>query len=157
MKYFGNAANSNVVERTGDTTSVDNMLKLELEYAGVPLMTGSNALLLSMTNRSEVRTKIVGELHGWVFIRYWRYWVVEGPGLDFPTAMDLWKTHGKYVRANGDAGCRSPWMWNQGFATRSYHHDTHEGLKCLCDVIKNVHASSEVVAETYGVLLESLR
>lgn len=142
MKHYSNLANYN------SHTNHDLQIASELEYAQVERLEGPDSILKRIADR-QVETTVIGDLLGWTFIRGWRYWVVTGPGLDFPIAMELWKQHGGYVRTNGDAGGPSPWELNHGFATTAYHVDTDDGLKALADCIKATHEAAKVVASQY--------
>lgn len=142
MQQFSNLANYN------SHTNHDAQIASELAYAEVPRLEGADSILRRLADH-EVETVVIGDLLGWTFIRGWHYWIVTGPGLDFPIAMELWKLHGQYVRANAHAGGPSPWAMHKGFATRLYHVDTDDGLKALADCIKATHEAAKVLAEQY--------
>jgi hypothetical protein len=135
---------SNFPNRAGDHPETDGILIEELHAAGIQTMQESvgqppeymNSAF--RTTSGEVKTSVMGVIGNWTFKRNWYYWVAEGPGIDIDTAMNLWKTIGKEVRANGDCGCRSPHMWNKGMSCGFYHVDTPEGLHQLASTIKRL-------------------
>jgi hypothetical protein len=134
----------------------DTVLAQELELADIPRLEQTKVCLF-ITNSNEVKTEVMDELHGWLFERYWYYWVVKGPGLPLDVAMKLWKEHGTSVRANGDCMCRSPYLWNNGFATTTYHIETQDGLNALAEVIRTVHKQAEdFVLEHYPEVLKEM-
>lgn len=136
---------------------IDAVLSAELEQAGIPRMEGcTDKLALLITKNSGVQTTVLGAFQGWSFTRYWYYWVVEGPGLPLDVAMVLWTDHGKHVRCNGDAGCRSPWFWNKGFATTKYHVFTQEGLAAMVEAIDHWSRHSRLFMQSnYPQVLEN--
>ena len=87
---------------------------------------------------SEVKTSVIGELHGWGFERAWYYWICSGPGIECAIAEKLHASHGQSVRVDGHCGCPSPRIWFGGLACGRYHVDDSEGLKALADVIKGI-------------------
>lgn len=145
--------------RAGDHHENDAILYAELQAAGITTLgeaEGKEPFYLADIIRKmsgEVKTGVQGVLHHWVFKRNWYYWVATGPGLDIDTAMNLWQQMGHDVRANGDCACRSPYMWNQGFATTSYHIDTPEGLLYFANVLK---AQRKIAELKYASLPEEL-
>lgn len=145
--------------QAGDNVDNDSTLRYELHSAGIQTLQEAegkdeNFLAKMLREQSgEVKTSVRGVLHGWVFERNWYYWVVKGPGLDCDTAMHLWKTWGNEIRANGDCACRSPLMWNKGFATTNYHIDTQRGLEAFADTLKYLHNKMK---QAYGDLPEDL-
>ena len=86
----------------------------------------------------EVKTSVIGVLHGWQFKRAWYYWVASGPGIEVEAAERLHATHGQSVRVDGHCGCPSPREWFKGLACGSYHVDDAEGLRALADCIKTL-------------------
>jgi hypothetical protein len=122
---------------------VDDALEAELRASGIEVNR-----VPELFRKSEVRTIIMGSLHGWTFKRAWRYWVCEGPGIDVVTAERLHATHGEEVRVDGHPQCPSPREWLKGLACGLYHVDTQIGLNALADTIRgrvgeivnNVHA-----------------
>ena len=86
----------------------------------------------------EVKTIIMGWLHGWRFERAWRYWIAQGPGIPPIYAEDLHRSHGKEVRVDGNCTCPSPMEWLHGFAVGLYHVDSQDGLNALAKTIRRV-------------------
>lgn len=131
----------NFPNKAGDHADNDSVLRSELHEACIQTMQedegrGPEWLADILRSQSgEVKSSVVGMLHGWTFKRAWYYWVAEGPGIDFERSMNLWRSHGMEVRASGDCACRSPVMWYKGMACGLYHVDTSEGLKALADTI----------------------
>lgn len=144
--------------KAGEHADTDAILRIELRAAGIQTMQESEGqpedwLADILRKQSgEVKTSVVGVLHGWTFKRAWYYWVAEGPGIDFERSMNLWTSHGTEVRASGDCACRSPAVWYKGMACGFYHVDTHEGLKALADTIKAQVAHAHSV---YGEHMKS--
>ncbi|BAW19105.1 hypothetical protein [Ralstonia phage RP31] len=142
--------------RAGDHADTDDILRAELKAAGIPTLQEDAGQppewLADMLRRQsgEVKTSVLGVLHGWKFTRGWYYWMVEGPGLDVDTAEALHATHGRVVRVAGHCGCPSPREWFKGFACGSYHVDTPDGLKALADVIKEVFNKSAAILANAG-------
>lgn len=136
--------------KAGDHADTDANLRAELKAAGIQTMQEQaglpeDAFACLRETSGEVKTSVIGTLHGWIFKRAWYYWVAEGPGIDFERAMNLWTTHGTEVRASGDCACRSPAVWYKGLACGMYHVDTQEGLKALADTIKAQVAYAESI------------
>ena len=102
-------------------------------------------LELRRSSSGEVKTGVIGTLHGWEFKRGWYYWMANGPGIDNVTAEKLHAAHGREVRVAGYAGGISPTEWYRGLGCGSYHVDSPEGLKALADTIKEVVARSGYV------------
>ena len=92
----------------------------------------------------EVKTSVIGVLHGWEFERAWLYWIAKGLGIEIEAAQRLQDSHGRVVRASGDCACRGPLFWYKGLACGSYHVDSAEGLKALADTIKELVAKHAV-------------
>ncbi len=120
--------------RAGDHPDTDEILKAELLAAGIDVY--QNDWLKESSG--EVKTSVMGTLHGWTFKRAWYYWCASGPGIDVHTAERLHATHGKDVRVDGHCGCPSPREWYHGLACGSYHVDSPEGLKALADTIRGL-------------------
>lgn len=110
----------------------DQALRDELELAGITIEHLPECMRQS---NGEVKTTVIGSLHGWGFKRAWRYWVCDGPGLPLDAAMKLHAEYGKEVRVAGHCGCPSPLEWYKGLGTGDYHVDTLRGLKALADTI----------------------
>jgi hypothetical protein len=110
-------------------SDVDAALSDELSAAGITVH--DLGPVMKDLCRSEVKTSIVGGLHGWQFKRAWYYWTAEGPGLPPSYATPLHESHGRVVRVAGHCGCPSPLEWFNGFAVGSYHVDTPDGLLAL--------------------------
>lgn len=130
--------------KAGDHADTDDILRAELKAAGIPTLQeaeGKGPEFLAELLRStsgEVKTSVVGSLHGWEFKRAWYYWMCKGPGIELAAADRLQASHGKTVRASGDCACRGPRFWFNGMACGSYHVDDAEGLKALADTIKGI-------------------
>jgi len=130
--------------KAGDHADTDDILRAELKAAGIPTLQEAagnppdylDELLRS--NSGEVKTSVIGTLHGWQFKRGWYYWMAEGPGLDVETAESLHAVYGTEVRVAGHCGCPSPREWFKGLGCGNYHVDTPEGLKALADAIKQL-------------------
>lgn len=129
----------NLASRTNGPEVNDPMLKAELAAAGIPWE--SHEILVD--GSGEVKSSIIGLLHGWTFKRAWYYWMCSGPGIDVETAERLHAQFGQVVRVSGHCGCPSPRQWYKGLACGSYHVDSQEGLKALADTIKELVARSE--------------
>ena len=136
MSYFPNKA--------GDHADTDDILRAELKAAGIQTLQedeGKGPEFMAeflRRNSGEVKTSVIGYLHGWEFKRAWYYWTAEGPGIDFEAAMKLYETHKRDVRVAGHCGCPSPLEWYKGLAVGHYHVDSPEGLKALADTIKGL-------------------
>lgn len=118
----------------------DALLAAELAAAGIPLMAGVSESFRNFRMGSpEVKTLSIGELHGWVFHRYWYYWSATGPGIPFPDATELWKAH-PAARVDGHCCSPSPAEQKQFISVGSYHVDSPSALKALADTIKAVAA-----------------
>lgn len=116
-------------------SDIDDELIAELESAGI-----THAKLPEMMRKNnEVKTVIIGDMHGWGFERAWYYWRADGPGIPCDVATELHEKFGTEVRVAGHCGCPSPLEWYHGFAVSNYHVDTPEGLKALADVIKRIY------------------
>jgi hypothetical protein len=115
--------------------TADDAIAAELQEAGIEVFRLPE---FCRTNHPEMRTVVMGSLHGWEFKRAWRYWVASGPGIDVETAERLHATHGPVVRVDGHCGCPSPREWFKGFACGHYHVDTQEGLNALADTLREV-------------------
>lgn len=134
--YFPNKA--------GDHADTDEILRDELRFAGIQTLQEAEGkgpeFMQDILRRSsgEVKTSVIGCLHGWEFKRSWYYWRATGPGIEVDAAEALHATHGKDVRVAGHAGCPSPKEWYKGLACGDYHIDTREGLLALADTIKGL-------------------
>ena len=128
--------------KAGDHADTDDILRAELKAAGIPTLqedAGEGPEYLAdmlRRNSGEVKTSVVGVLHGWEFRRAWYYWMCSGPGIEVAAAERLHATHGKDVRVAGHCGCPSPREWFKGLACGIYHVDSPEGLKALADTIR---------------------
>lgn len=140
--------------KAGDHAETDDILRAELKAAGIQTYQeaeGQPPEYLATILRSqsgEVKTSVMGTLHGWTFKRAWYYWVAEGPGIDVDAAEALHATHGREVRVDGHCGCPSPSEWFKGLGCGHYHVDTPDGLKALADTLKQL---VERAALRYGV------
>ncbi len=134
--------------KAGDHTDTDDILRAELKAAGIPTVqedVGKPQDYLADTFRKasgEVKTSVIGTLHGWEFKRAWYYWMCSGPGIEIAAAERLQEQHGNDVRASGDCARRGPRFWFKGLACGSYHVDSPEGLKALADTIKAIVAKA---------------
>ena len=86
----------------------------------------------------EMRTIVVGSLHGWSFRRAWHYWVATGPGIEVAAAEKLHDKFGSEVRVDGHCGCPSPRERFKGLACGHYHVDTQRGLTALAEAIRSL-------------------
>lgn len=123
-------------------TTADACCVAELNAAGIKVEKYPEC----MRSRDEVKTVVVGTLHGWMFRRAWYYWVAEGPGLPLDFAIKLHRKHGKDVRVDGHCGCPTPFYCG-GTAVNLYHVDTPDGLVALAQEIEQV---VQVNRERYG-------
>ena len=112
----------------------DDVLTKELRTAGITI----NKFEFLLDRSREVKSSVMGSLHGWTFERAWYYWVCKGPGIELTAATKLHESHGKVVRVDGHCGCPSPKEWFKGLACGHYHVDTQEGLNALADTIKSL-------------------
>lgn len=131
--------------KTGDHEDTDSILTQELTLAGIPTIQATdntsdaiNRMLRRLSG--EVKTCVIGVLHGWEFKRAWYYWVAKGPGLEYEVAKKLHEEYGDQVRVDGMAGGQDPYDANKGLAIDLYHVDSLEGLTALADAIKSVIA-----------------
>lgn len=134
--------------KAGDHADTDDILRAELKAAGIPTLQEDAGnppdYLADMLRRNsgEVKTSVIGVLHGWEFKRAWYYWMCEGPGIEIAAAELLQEQYGSVARAYGDCACRGPRFWCNGLACGSYHVDSPEGLKALADTIRDLVAKS---------------
>ena len=135
--------------KAGDHADTDEILRAELRSAGIPTLQEAEGqppgYLADLLRRGsgEVKTSVVGVLHGWEFKRAWYYWMASGPGIEVEVAERLHAAHGQTVRVAGHCGCPSPREWFKGLACGSYHVDDAEGLRALADCIKALVECSE--------------
>ena len=120
--------------KAGDHADTDEILASELAAAGIR----AHNLGALRSNSGEVKTSVLGDLHGWTFKRAWYYWRCDGPGIEVAAAEKLHEKHGNTVRVAGHCGCPSPKEWFKGLACGSYHVDDAEGLKALADTIRSL-------------------
>jgi len=114
-------------------SDVDEELAAELAAAGIPC--GRHAFL---ARDGQVRTSVIGVLHGWSFRRAWCYWICKGPGIEVEAAEQLHRSFGREVRVEGHCGCPSPREWFKGLACGHYHVDTLRGLAALATTINEL-------------------
>lgn len=153
--------------KAGDHADTDDILRAELKAAGIPTVQEAEGqppeYLADFFRRTsgEVKTSVMGNLHGWSFKRAWYYWMAEGPGIDVDTAEALHATHGRSVRVAGHCGCPSPSEWFKGLGCGNYHVDSPEGLKALADAIKSLVKRAEIryteLKSPEGFSLDALR
>lgn len=128
--------------KAGSHADTDDILRAELKAAAIPTVQEDAGhppdYLADFLRKAsgEVKTSVVGTLHGWKFERAWNYWVCSGPGIEVEAAERLHATHGQTVRVDGHCGCPSPREWFKGLACGSYHVDDPEGLRALADTIR---------------------
>lgn len=133
--------------KADDHADTDDILRAELKAAGIPTMQEASGeppeymAKLLRDSSGEVKTSVMGSLHGWTFKRAWYYWMCSGPGIEIAAAERLQESHGETVRASGDCACRGPRFWFKGLACGSYHVDDAEGLKALADTIRGLAAA----------------
>lgn len=142
--------------KAGDHADSDDILRAELKAAGIPTLQeaagqqpGYLAAMLRR-NSGEVKTSVIGVLHGWEFKRAWYYWMAKGPGVEVEAAERLHAAHGRSVRVDGHCGCPSPREWFKGLACGHYHVDDAAGLKALADTIRELVAKSSNADVTGG-------
>jgi hypothetical protein len=141
--------------KAGDHADTDVTLRAELKAAGIPTLQEAEGqppeYLADLLRKSsgEVKTSVIGILHGWEFKRAWYYWMVKGPGLNIDKATALHEKYGQQVRVAGHAGCPHPRDWYKGFAVPDYHVDTVEGLKALADAIKEIYEENQVITKDW--------
>ena len=126
------------MENYAGMSDKDTEIEAELVEAGINVSTYE-----FLRNRGEVKTSVIGGLHGWDFERAWKYWIAKGPGIPCEVAEELHKTHGKVVRVAGHCMCPSPTEWYKGFGVGLYHVDTQEGLNALAETIRSVVKGDE--------------
>lgn len=119
---------------------VDEAIKAELIEAGIEVEMMPE---FWRENHPEMRTCVVGSLHGWGFRRAWRYWVAQGPGIEVAAAEELHAKFGQEVRVDGHCGCPSPREWFKGLACGNYHVDTQRGLNALAATIRKLVGESQ--------------
>lgn len=126
----------------GDHADTDDVLRAELHAAGIQTLQESEGkpddFMADVIRCScgEVKSAVIGVLHGWEFRRAWVYWEAKGPGIEVEAAERLHATHGRSVRVDGHCGSPSPSEWFHGLACGMYHVDDPDGLKALADCIK---------------------
>jgi len=116
-------------------SDVDDEIAAELTAAGIEAHRMPEAMRES---HPEMRTIILGSLHGWTFKRAWYYWMAEGPGIEVDAAEKLHAAYGREVRVDGHCGCPSPREWFKGLACGHYHVDSQEGLNALAATIREL-------------------
>lgn len=132
--------------KTGDHPDTDDILREELRLAGIPTLQeaeGKSPDYLARffrENSGEVKTSVMGTLHGWLFKRARCYWICEGPGIELAAAEKLYAEYGKVVRVNGHGMSPSPRDWFKGLVCGHYHVDTQEGLNALASTIRELVA-----------------
>jgi hypothetical protein len=136
--HFNNYAGWGVDQR------IDTLLTKELQEAGIPAVESLEFLRGKIG--CEINTIVMGEIGSWSFERYWRYWVVKGPGIPLEEATKLHQDHGQYCRVNGNCRCPAP-SSNHGFPIGNYHVDTAEALKALANTIKSIYHKHDYLTE----------
>lgn len=80
----------------------DTEILEELKNAGIPILELPNAM------SGETKSRYIGLLNGFVFIRAWRYWVCTGD-MPLADAENIYRDyHHLAVRADGHAGSPEP-------------------------------------------------
>lgn len=120
--------------QAGDHVDTDEVISRELEIAGIEVISQN----CFRKEEADVKSRIKGTLHGWLFERAWTYWVATGPGLDVETAVQLHKEYGSAVRVNGDGTSPCPRECYKGLGSGFYHVDDQQGLIALADAIRQV-------------------
>lgn len=144
MDTANSTATRRFPNKAGDHADTDDILRAELAAAGIPTLQEAEGkgpdFLADMLRRTsgEVKTSVIGCLHGWEFKRAWTYWIATGPGIEVDAAERLHAEHGRTVRVEGHCGCPSPREQFKGLACGSYHVDDAAGLKALADTIKEL-------------------
>lgn len=136
FEEFPNLATREFDEKT------DKKVLEELKSAGIPVM-----YLPSYMN-TEVKTRYIGVLNGFIFIRGWRYWQCNG-NMPLEIAEKLYTAcHDMKIRACGHAGNPSPKTMHVQIDGNkfvdSYHIDTPDGLSALVSCIRsnNIHTQN---------------
>lgn len=129
-------------------SDIDDALVAELEVAGIQ----PYRLPELLRKKGEIKTIIVGTLHGWTFERAWYYWRAEGPGLPPKYADALHVRFGKEARVAGHCGCPSPLEWYKGFAVGDYHVDSPRALAGLALALKACANGAALRSETESTL-----
>lgn len=129
-RFFQNHAGNS------DAVGLDAALRAELEYAGIVVEMLPESLRAHYG--VEIKSTVLGTLHGWSFKRAWRYWVCSEPGIPHQAATDLHCRFGNEVRVSGHCGCPSPMEHYSGLGVGRYHVDTWDGLKALAETISTV-------------------
>lgn len=120
----------------------DEKVKEELLIANIPV------LRLGVMN-NEVKTRYIGLLNGFVFVRAWRYWVVKG-NMPLKFAKQIYENYKDLnIRVNGDAGNSNP---NKNscrevqdeLVISMYHIDTQLGLCKFAEMIKQNNIYTEL-------------
>ena len=130
--------------KAGNHSDTDAILTKELETAGIKVS------VLPFLMAGEVKTSIIGSLHGWRFERAWYYWVCVGPGISVEVAERLHAASGRTVRVDGDCGCPSPRERFKGLACGHYHVDDQDGLNALAATIRGIVEQPEHTVAPVG-------
>lgn len=153
MAVFKNKATFGVVE------DFDQDAKNELLAAGIPV------LQLPTTLNTEVKTRYVGYLNGFVFFRAWRYWVCEGL-MPIANAKEIFEQiSAMAVRAGGSAAnpvpmsmavCPAATMRMRKEAERAHEAITDskkriEYLQQYCEEHGNAKPGEDVFVQVYHV------
>lgn len=112
----------------------DDAIKKELVNAGIPVLT------LPVYTCGEVKTKHIGLLNGFVFVRSWRYWACMGD-MPFGAAKEIFRQFEDLgIRAEGHAGNIAP----QGYCP--------EGIKQAQDIIEKMQSQKASTTEIVAAL-----
>lgn len=92
----------NNLARYDYSSDVDQKVKEELQIANIPIFQLPNYM------NTEVKTKYIGILNGFVFYRAWTYWVCEGD-VPLEVANNIYKNYNELlIRAGGHCGNVEP-------------------------------------------------
>lgn len=114
---------------------VDQVCSDELKQAGIKVTK------LEIFRKGEVQTAVLGSLNGWVFERYWRYWVAKGPGIPPDKAQAFHEAAGLKHGVRVEGHCMAPTPLEEccGFAVGMYHIDTQEGLNVFARLLREIY------------------
>ena len=122
------------------TSDLGKVLTAELQAAGINVMTEHGLNGLFDNGVGELKTEVLGELHGWVFRRNQIRWIGEGPGINADSASDLYTKYGKSLHAYGDPSPRNPAEVAEGLACGQYHINSPDALNALAGAIRGIVA-----------------
>src|ERR1043165_7331072 len=125
----GRCVTTGFPNKAGDHENTDEILIAELRAAGISVIgddepISDNFKRMLRDSSGEVKTWVIGFLHGWELKRAWYYWRCKGPGIEVAAADRLHEKHGRDVCVDGHCGCPSPREWFKGLACGHYHVDS---------------------------------